>query len=106
MNGLLIIVWLCAAAVVAVFAAMMISIATFGGRSGDGLPASTHQKAAEMLWALIPIVIVLGAATPAFKTMAFRTTGGTVQLAATQRAMPRAVSSLERKIMIENQRRE
>jgi heme/copper-type cytochrome/quinol oxidase subunit 2 len=69
-NGPLIIAWACAAAAGAVFAAMMISIATFGRRSGDRPPASTHQKATEMLWALIPIFIVLAAAMPAFKSMA------------------------------------
>jgi heme/copper-type cytochrome/quinol oxidase subunit 2 len=70
-NGPLIIAWLCAAAAGAVFAAMMISIATFGRRSDDCPPASAHQKAAEMLWALIPILIVFAAAMPAFKSMAF-----------------------------------
>ena len=75
MNGALIIVWLCAAAAVAVFAAMMISIATFGGRSGDGPRASAQQKAAEMLWALIPIAIVLAAAMPALRTTVLAESG-------------------------------
>jgi len=87
MNGAPIIVWLCAAAAGAVFAAMMISIATFGGRSGDGPPASAQQKAAEMLWALIPIAIVLAAAMPTFKTLAFAGRGDVVQLAATELAL-------------------
>jgi heme/copper-type cytochrome/quinol oxidase subunit 2 len=75
MNGVLIIVWLCAAAAVAVFAAMMISIATFDGRSGDCLRASARQKAAEMLWALIPIAIVLATAMPALRTTVFAGSG-------------------------------
>jgi heme/copper-type cytochrome/quinol oxidase subunit 2 len=88
MNGALITVWMCAAAAAAVFAAMMISIATFGGRSGDCPRASARQRAAEMLWALIPIAIVLAAAMPAFKAMAFAGRSGVVQLAAAERAMP------------------
>jgi heme/copper-type cytochrome/quinol oxidase subunit 2 len=83
-NGALIIAWACAAAAGAVFAAMMISIATFGRRSGDCPPASARQKAAEMLWALIPIAIVLAAAMPAFKAMAFAARADVVQLAAAQ----------------------
>ena len=78
MNGPLIIAWACAAAAGAVFSAMMISIATFGRRSGDRPPASAQQKAAEMLWALIPIVIVLAAAMPAFKAMEFAARAGVV----------------------------
>jgi heme/copper-type cytochrome/quinol oxidase subunit 2 len=88
MNGAPIIAWLCAAAAIAVFAAMMISIATFGGRSGDRPPASASDKATEMLWALIPIAIVLAAAMPAFKTIAFAGHGDVAQLAAAEGAMP------------------
>jgi heme/copper-type cytochrome/quinol oxidase subunit 2 len=79
MNGALIIAWACAAAAVAVFAAMMISIATFGDRPA----ASAHQKTAEMLWAMIPMAIVLAAAMPAFKTMVLAGRGDIAQLAAT-----------------------
>jgi heme/copper-type cytochrome/quinol oxidase subunit 2 len=83
MNGALIIAWACAAAAGAVFAAMMISIATFVRPSGDRPAASTRQKAAEMLWALIPMAIVLAAAMPAFKTMVLAGRGEIAQLAAT-----------------------
>jgi heme/copper-type cytochrome/quinol oxidase subunit 2 len=83
MNGALIIAWACAAAAAAVFAAMMISIATFGRPAGGRPPASAHQKATEMLWALIPIAIVLAAAMPAFKTMVLAGRGDVAQLAAT-----------------------
>ena len=75
MNGALIIAWACAAAAGAVFAAMMFSIATFGRRSGDCPPASAHHKAAEMLWALIPIAIVLATAMPALRTTVFAGSG-------------------------------
>jgi len=83
MNGALIIAWACAAAAGAVFAAMMISIATFGRPSSERPAASAQQKAAEMLWALIPMAIVLAAAMPAFKTMLLAGRGEVAQLAAT-----------------------
>ena len=69
MNGALIVVWLCAAGAVAVFAAMIFSIVTFGGPLRDCPPASASSKTAEILWALIPIVIVLAAAVPALRTI-------------------------------------
>jgi cytochrome c oxidase subunit II len=68
-NGALIVVWLCAAIAVAVFATMIVSIVTFGGSLRDCPPASASSKAAEILWALIPIVIVLAAAIPALRTI-------------------------------------
>ena len=69
MNGALIVVWLCAVIAVAVFAAMIVSIVTFGGSLRDCRPASLSSKAAEILWALIPILIVLAAAIPALRTI-------------------------------------
>ena len=69
MNGALIVVWLCAAVAVAVFAAMIFSIVTFGGPLRDCPPASASSKTAEILWALIPIVIVFAAAIPALRTI-------------------------------------
>jgi heme/copper-type cytochrome/quinol oxidase subunit 2 len=69
-NGVLITVWLCAAIAVAVFATMIVSIATFGRPLRDCPPASESRKATEILWALIPIAIVLAAAAPALRTVA------------------------------------
>jgi heme/copper-type cytochrome/quinol oxidase subunit 2 len=69
MNGVLIIVWLCAAIAVLVFAAMIVSIVTFGRPLRDCPPASVSGKATEILWALIPIAIVLAAAMPALRTI-------------------------------------
>ena len=63
MNGVLITVWLCAAIGVAVFAAMIVSIVTFRR------PASVAGTATELLWALIPIAIVLATAIPAMRTI-------------------------------------
>jgi heme/copper-type cytochrome/quinol oxidase subunit 2 len=68
-NGVLITVWLCAAIAIAVFAAMIVSIVRFGGPLGDCPPASVSGKATEILWALIPIAIVLAAAMPAVRTV-------------------------------------
>jgi heme/copper-type cytochrome/quinol oxidase subunit 2 len=70
-NGVLIIVWLCAAIAAAVFAAMIGSIFTFRGPLRDCPPTSVSGKAAEILWALIPIAIVLATAIPAIRTIVF-----------------------------------
>jgi len=73
-NGVLITVWLCAAIGVAIFAAMIVSIVTFR-RSLRGCPPTsasaqaTSSQATEILWALIPIAIVLAAAIPAMRTL-------------------------------------
>ena len=69
MSGALIVVCLCAAIAVAVFSAMIASIVTFGRSLRDYPPASVSGKATEILWALIPIAIVLAAATPALRTI-------------------------------------
>ena len=71
MNGVLITVWLCAAIGVAVFAAMIGSIVTFRSSLGDCPPTSVASKASEILWALIPIAIVLATAIPAVSTIVF-----------------------------------
>ena len=69
MNGVLITVWLCGAIAALVFAAMIVSIVTFGKSLRGYPPASVSGKATEILWALIPIAIVLAAATPALRTI-------------------------------------
>jgi heme/copper-type cytochrome/quinol oxidase subunit 2 len=71
MSGVLIMGWLCAAIAVAVFAAMIASIITFHRALGDSPPTSVSSKATEILWALIPIAIVLATATPALRTIVF-----------------------------------
>jgi len=72
-NGVLIIIWLCAAIAVAVFAAMIGSIITFRRPIRDCPPASAPGKATEILWALIPIAIVLATAIPAMRTIVANT---------------------------------
>ena len=71
MNGVLIIVWLCAAIAVAVFATMIGTIITFRRSLRDCPPTSLSSKATEILWALIPIAIVLATAIPAVRTIVF-----------------------------------
>jgi heme/copper-type cytochrome/quinol oxidase subunit 2 len=70
-NGVLLTVWLCAATAAAVFAAMIVSIVTFGKSLRNCPPPSVSGKATEILWALIPIAIVLAAAAPALRTIVF-----------------------------------
>ena len=69
MNGALVTVWVCAAIGVAVFAAMIVSIVTFQRPLRDRPPTSASAQAAEILWALIPIAIVLATAIPAMRTI-------------------------------------
>ena len=71
MNGVRIIVWLCAAIAVAVFATMIGAIITFRRSLRDCPPKSVSGKATEILWALIPIAIVLATAIPAVRTIVF-----------------------------------
>ena len=71
MNGVLVTVWLCSAVGVAVFAAMIGSIITFRRSLRDCPPTSVSSQATEILWALIPIAIVLAAAMPAVRTIVF-----------------------------------
>ena len=67
MNGALIVVWLCAAIAVAVFVTMIVSISTFRTSIRDCPWTSVSSKATEILWALIPIAIVLATAMPALR---------------------------------------
>jgi heme/copper-type cytochrome/quinol oxidase subunit 2 len=73
MNRMLIIVGLFAAIAVAVFATMIASIVTFRRSRRDCPPTSTSSQATEILWALIPIAIVLATAIPAVRTIVAKT---------------------------------
>jgi cytochrome c oxidase subunit 2 len=68
---MLIIVGLCAAIAIAVFATMIFSIITFRTSLRDCPWTSVSSKATEILWVLIPIAIVLASAMPALRTMVF-----------------------------------
>jgi cytochrome c oxidase subunit 2 len=70
---MLIIVGLFAAIAVAVFATMLVSIVTFRRSPRDCPPTSASSQATEILWALIPIAIVLATAIPALRTIVAKT---------------------------------
>ena len=62
--------WLCVAIVAAVFGVMIYSIATFPAAAGSAGRATFRRRAAvEILWAVIPIVIILATAAPAVKAL-------------------------------------
>ena len=69
MNGVLITVWLCAAIGIAVFAAMIVSIVTYRRALRECPPTPASSQATEILWALIPIAIVVATAIPAMRTI-------------------------------------
>ena len=73
MNGVLIIAWLCAAIGALVFATMIGSIFAFRRSLRDCPPTPTSSQATEILWALIPIAIVLATAIPAMRTIVAKT---------------------------------
>jgi cytochrome c oxidase subunit 2 len=72
-NGVLITLWLCAAIGVAIFAAMIVSIVTYRRSLHGCPPTSTSSQVTEILWALIPIAIVLAAAIPVMRTIVAKT---------------------------------
>ena len=68
------ILWICAFVAAAVFAVMIHSIATF--RRGSG---GQRSPLAEILWAIVPIVIMVSTALPAVKMLASQHASSTVQ---------------------------
>lgn len=65
------ILWACIAITAAVFGVMIYSIATFPkAHTSLARAAATfrHSTIVEILWAIVPIVILIGMATPAVKT--------------------------------------
>jgi cytochrome c oxidase subunit II len=63
------IVWICAALAAVIFGVMLYSVATFRSAPGAGMAAYRHSTIVEVLWALIPIVILVSAAAPAIKAL-------------------------------------
>lgn len=63
MNLTHIALWICAALATAIFGVMLHSVATFRGSS------TRHRRhaLAEVAWALVPILIVIAAATPSLR---------------------------------------
>lgn len=64
------VIWTCAAIAVVIFGVMLWSVATFRSAPGACVASYRHSTAVEVLWALIPIVILVGAAAPAVRALA------------------------------------
>jgi cytochrome c oxidase subunit II len=65
----MLILWICVAIAVAVFAVMIYSIATFR-KSKGAVPATfDHNTKAEVIWTVIPVLILVGMAVPAARTL-------------------------------------
>jgi heme/copper-type cytochrome/quinol oxidase subunit 2 len=71
--------WICAALAVPIFGAILHSVATF--RADSARPTRYRRATAiEVVWALIPILIVIAAAAPSFQ----RVQGTEVAVAASE----------------------
>ena len=58
--------WLCAAAAIGIFGAILHSVATFRS-AGERVARYKRSTVIEVVWALIPILIVIAAAAPSFR---------------------------------------
>jgi cytochrome c oxidase subunit 2 len=69
-HGLhMLILWICVAIAVAVFGVMIYSIATFR-KSKGAVPATfDHNTKAEVIWTVIPVIILVAMAIPAARTL-------------------------------------
>jgi cytochrome c oxidase subunit 2 len=65
----MLILWVCVAIAVAVFGVMIYSIATFRKSKGAVSATFDHSTTAEIVWTLIPVVILIAMAIPAAKTL-------------------------------------
>jgi cytochrome c oxidase subunit 2 len=97
----MLILWVCVAIAVAVFGVMIYSIVKF--RRSQGAVAATfdHSTRAEIVWTVIPIVILVAMAVPAAATLVriedTRNSDLTVKVTGFQwprRAMPRRTAAL------------
>jgi cytochrome c oxidase subunit 2 len=65
----MLVLWVCVAIAVAVFGVMIYSIATFR-KSKGAVPASfDHNTKAEVIWTVIPVMILVALAIPAARTL-------------------------------------
>ena len=71
------ILWICGFVAAAVFAVMIHSIATF--RRGSGERGAGRSALAEILWAIVPIFIMVSTALPAVRMLASQHATSTVQ---------------------------
>jgi len=60
-------VWVCAAIALAVYAFMVYGLVASRGRTAAG---AAHSVRAELLWAVVPAVILIGLAAPAIDRLA------------------------------------
>ncbi|MBC7984136.1 MAG: hypothetical protein H7Y02_09805 [Candidatus Obscuribacterales bacterium] len=60
--------WFCAASAVIVFGAMIYSVVVFRPSPAATSNAYAQGKARELIWALVPIAIVVAAAAPAMRS--------------------------------------
>ena len=69
-HGLhMLILWICVVIAIAVFGVMIFSIATFR-KSKGAVPATfDHSTKAEIIWTVIPVLILVGMAIPAARTL-------------------------------------
>lgn len=70
-HGTAALLWLCAAVAVAVCIKMIQSNIAFERSRAKLSAASTHAKAVEFFWTLVPIAIFFGTAVPAVKMLMF-----------------------------------
>lgn len=63
------VLWICAGLAAAVFAVMLYSIAAFHQPPGAHPAKYRHSKLVEVLWAIVPIVILVSMAAPAVKAL-------------------------------------
>ena len=65
----MLILWVCVVIAVAVFGVMIYSIATFRKSKGAVSASFDHNTTAEVIWTLIPVVILVAMAIPAARTL-------------------------------------
>jgi cytochrome c oxidase subunit 2 len=65
----MLILWVCVAIALAVFGVMIYSIATFRKSKGSVPATFDHSTTAEVVWTLIPVLILVAMAIPAARTL-------------------------------------
>jgi cytochrome c oxidase subunit 2 len=65
----MLILWVCVAIAVAVFSVMIYSIATFRKSKGAVSADFDHNTKAEVIWTVIPVIILVAMAVPAAQTL-------------------------------------
>jgi len=65
----MLILWICVAIAAAVFGVMIYSIATFRNSKGAVPATFDHNTRAEIIWTVIPVLILVGMAVPAARTL-------------------------------------